>query len=63
MRRDVSSVAILGTNESGTFSDSTRISVEDLYRLGMTKKATIERSRTADHGTTTNKGRRSGAYR
>ncbi len=40
----VSSVATLGTKESGTFSDSTRIRVEERYFFGRTKRATIERT-------------------
>ena len=58
-----SSVATRGTKESGTFSDSTRINVEDLYLFGRTKRATTDRARTATQGTITRRGRRRGACR
>ena len=59
--RPRSSVATLGTKESGTFSDSMRISVEDLYLLGRRKKAAIDNRTMAAHGTSTISGRRRGA--
>ena len=61
--RPRSCVATLGTKESGTFSDSMRISVEDLYFLGRTKRAAIDNRRMPAHGTSTMSGWRSGACR
>ena len=58
-----SSVATLATKESGTFSDSTRINVEDLYLFGSTKRATIDKTRITTQGTSTTRGRLPGACR